>query len=251
MSLTPTPIAPKPKTGSPIVRHMRSVMIAGLLTLIPLAVSAFIVYTIFNWFTLPSRWIANFLIASIVAPALDWQNPEAIAILQAWTAPMIALVISILTIYIMGLLGLFGLGKRLLEAFEQLIENLPLVKGIYGTTKQVIGVFKSGSGGGPSFQRVVLVEFPRVGTWTVGFVTNSVHDEQTGQTLVCVFIPMTPNPTSGFFQMFPERDVRETDWSVDQGIKIVLSGGLLAPSTLSRVEAPPGGSASAAQNPPA
>ncbi len=229
------------------MRHLRSVMIAGLLTLIPLAVSAFIVFTIFNWFTLPSRWIANFLIASLIAPAMDWRDPEAIGILQSWTAPAIALIISVLTVYIMGLLGLFGLGKRVLEAFEQLVENLPLVKGIYGTTKQVVGVFKSGGSGGHSFQRVVMVEFPRAGTWAVGFVTNTVHDELSGHDLVCVFIPMTPNPTSGFFQMFPAKDVRETDWSVDQGIKIVLSGGLLAPQVLSRPQDAPAADAAANQ----
>lgn len=219
------------------MRHVRSVMIAGLLTLIPLAVSAFIIFTIFNWFTSFSRPIANFLISSLVAPALQWDDPQAIEILKWWTAPVIALVISILVVYVMGLLGLFGLGKRLLEAFEQLIENLPLVKGIYGTTKQVISVFKSGAGGGHSFQRVVMVEFPRRETWTVGFVTKTVRDGTSGNMLVCVFIPMTPNPTSGFFQMFPERDVRDTDWSVDQGIKIVLSGGLLAPDVIGEKDA--------------
>lgn len=218
------------------MRHLRSVMIAGLLTLIPLAVSAFIIFTIFNWFTSFSRPIANFLISNIVAPSISWDNPEAIEILKWWTAPIIALIISVLVVYVMGLLGLFGLGKRLLEAFEQLIENLPLIKGIYGTTKQVISVFKSSSGGGHSFQRVVIVEFPRKGTWTIGFVTKTVHDSVTNQELVCVFIPMTPNPTSGFFQMFPASEVRDTEWSVDQGIKIVLSGGLLAPPVLGENE---------------
>lgn len=225
---------PQVTKGSPIMRHLRSVLIAGLLTLIPLAVSAFIIFTIFNWFTAFSRPIANFLISTLVAPALHWDDPEAIEILKWWTAPGIALIISVLTVYVMGLLGLFGLGKRLLEAFEQLIENLPLVKGIYGTTKQVVSVFRSGSGGGHSFQRVVIVEFPRRDTWTVGFVTRTVVDDHTKQALVCVFIPMTPNPTSGFFQMFPADDVRDTDWTVDQGIKIVLSGGMLAPPVLGK-----------------
>jgi uncharacterized membrane protein len=76
------------------------------------------------------------------------------------------------------------------------------------------------------------VEFPRKGTWTIAFVTKTIEDPTTGSHLVCCFIPMTPNPTSGFFQMFTEGDVRSTDWTVDVGIKIVLSGGLLSPATL-------------------
>ena len=94
-----------------------------------------------------------------------------------------------------------------------------------------MGVFRQGSGG-HGFQRVVLVQFPRLGTWSVAFVTNTVQDPVSAQALVCVFIPMTPNPTSGFFQMFPEADVRPTDWTIDMGIKIILSGGLLAPGNL-------------------
>ncbi len=118
-----------------------------------------------------------------------------------------------------------------IEAVEHFIENLPLVKSIYGTTKQVIGVFRQGSGGA-GFQRVVLVEFPRPEIWTIGFVTNTIVDTSTDTKMVCVFIPMTPNPTSGFFQIVPLSQIRETDWTVDQGIKIILSGGLLAPATL-------------------
>jgi uncharacterized membrane protein len=150
------------------------------------------------------------------------------------TSGTLAIVIAVAFVYLLGLLGTFFIGRQILEQLDHFIGNLPLIKGIYGTVKQVMAVFRQG-GGGAGFQRVVLVEFPRQGTWTLAFVTNTVHDEQLGK-LVCCFIPMTPNPTSGFFQMFPEDQVRSTDWSVDMGIKIVLSGGLLAPRELTHPE---------------
>jgi uncharacterized membrane protein len=170
----------------------------------------------------PANWISDHIFGDVATGFTPY--------LRNITAATAAVLISLLIVYLLGLLGSFFIGRQILAQVEHFIENLPLIKGIYGTTKQVIAVFRKG-GGGAGFQRVVLVEFPRQGTWTVAFVTNTVHDAATGN-LVCCFIPMTPNPTSGFFQMFPEDQVRNTDWSVDLGIKIVLSGGLLAPHEL-------------------
>ena len=209
-----------------LVRHFRTAFLTGVLTLIPLAVCFYIIVTLFNFFTAFSRPIARFLVEYIIAPV--FANHVDANTFTAWTAPILSFFISAIVIYILGLLGIFAVGKRILKAGDHFIENLPLIKGIYGTTKQVISVFRSG-GGGAGFQRVVLVEFPRLGTYTIAFVTNTITDVHTNTRLVCTFIPMTPNPTSGFFQMFPETEVRSTNLTVDQGIKIVLSGGLLAP----------------------
>jgi uncharacterized membrane protein len=172
----------------------------------------------------------------------DVETTAFINALRYSMSSVFAVLFSLLIIYLLGLLGSFFIGRQILAQVEHFIENLPLIKGIYGTTKQVMAVFRQ-SGGGSGFQRVVLVQFPREGTWTIAFVTNTVRDGTPeaavaeGRKLVCCFIPMTPNPTSGFFQMFPEEQVRNTDWSVDLGIKIVLSGGLLAPQDLGRKSA--------------
>ena len=184
-----------------------------------------ILFQFFTGFTGP---IAKQIAPHLVKMAASASSDTVVNILS----PILAVLISLIVIYILGILGTFVVGRRILAAGEHFIENLPLIKGIYGTTKQVIGVFRAG-GGGQGFQRVVLIEFPRVGIWTVGFVTNTITDEASGEKFICVFIPMTPNPTSGFFQMFPEDQVRDTDWTVEQGIKMVLSGGLLAPTDLS------------------
>jgi uncharacterized membrane protein len=243
---------------SPVLAHLRTVLFAGLLTAIPLFITIFILGIFYGFFTqytqAPADWIVDHLFvnpATATGPAAESTILKA---LRAVTSGTFAIILALLIVYILGLLGSFFIGRQILAQIEHFIENLPLIKGIYGTTKQVMAVFRQ-SGGGSGFQRVVLVQFPREGTWTVAFVTNTIHDAAvrpptfvtptampagatelptvpaTGR-LVCCFIPMTPNPTSGFFQMFPEEDVRSTDWTVDMGIKIVLSGGLLAPPEL-------------------
>lgn len=214
---------------SPVLAHFRAVIFAGVLTAIPLFITVYIVTIFYNLVTNYTQRPAYWIVDRLIGPLLH--NYITLDHLKTFTTPFLAILISLLIVYILGLLGTFFIGRQILAQIEHFIENLPLIKGIYGTTKQVISVFRQGSGGS-GFQRVVLVQFPREGTWTLAFVTNTVHDASTGQRLVCCFIPMTPNPTSGFFQMFPEDQVRNTDWTVDLGIKIVLSGGLLAPPTL-------------------
>jgi uncharacterized membrane protein len=229
----PAPGTPAPKKShrplrqrSPILAHLRSVFFAGLLTAIPIFITVYILNVFYGLVTKYTEVPAGWLVTRLFGDGTDGY----IGYLRNAAAPTFAVLISLAIVYLLGLLGTFLVGRRILAQIESFIENLPLIKGIYGTTKQVIAVFRQG-GGGAGFQRVALVEFPRQGTWTVAFVTNTVHDPAHGN-LVCCFIPMTPNPTSGFFQMFPENQVRNTDWSVDTGIKIVLSGGLLAPHEL-------------------
>jgi len=216
---------------SPVLAHLRAVLLTGLLTAIPLFITVSILAILYSQVTKFTKDPADWIVTSLLAPV--FHNTITEENLKTITIPFIAVLISLGIVYVLGLLGNFFIGRQILAQVETFIENLPLIKGIYGTTKQVIAVFRQG-GGGAGFQRVVLVQFPREGTWTLAFVTNTVHDSQAvppGR-LVCCFIPMTPNPTSGFFQMFPEAQVRNTDWTVDMGIKIVLSGGLLAPPEL-------------------
>ena len=208
-------------------QHLKSVFIGGLLALIPLFVTIYILRLLFlaaTGFFYPTvqDWLGNVQVQ-------HWthiHNATAIAVMAAF----VSLLVFLGVVYLIGVLGSFVIGRQLLNAFDHFVENLPLLKGIYSTTKQVIGSFrKEGSKG---YERVVLVEFPRVGIWTIAFVTNTVTDSCCGKRYLTVFIPMTPNPTSGFFQFVPEEDVRNTDWTKEQAITIVLSGGLMAPAEM-------------------
>lgn len=234
------PSPPRLRRRDRFFSHLRSSFLTGLITLVPLFITLYLLKLLFNFATGLTRPLAEVLVPAIVrvlaAPPIIGDLPgerayaRMVELITGWASPILALIITTLIIYTLGVLSIFTIGRRLLAIGEHFIENLPLIKGIYGTTKQVITVFRHG-GGGAGFQRVVLVEFPRAGTWTIAFVTNTINDGPTHR-LVCCFIPMTPNPTSGFFQMFKEEEVRNTEWSVDTGIKIILSGGLLAPHDL-------------------
>jgi uncharacterized membrane protein len=222
----PELVKPVIQVRTSILAHLRSALITGLLTAFPLFITIYILTILYGLVTKFTAAPAAWLVTRALTPVLN--QYIAPSTLITILTPILAVLISLAVVYTLGLAGSFFIGRKILARLEHFIENLPLIKGIYGTTKQVIGVFRQG-GGGSGFQRVVLVEFPRLGTWTLAFVTNTITDETLNTKLVCCFIPMTPNPTSGFFQMFPEDAVRNTDWTVDMGIKIVLSGGLLAP----------------------
>ncbi|HUO07712.1 MAG TPA: DUF502 domain-containing protein [Phycisphaerae bacterium] len=219
-----------------ILSHLRSILLTGLLTVIPLFITLWVLSFLYGLVTIytatPAAWITDRLLAPWLSAYISEDNIKTVL------TPFLAVLISLVIVYVLGLLGTFFIGRQILARLERFIESLPLIKGVYGTAKQVMSVFRSG-GGGAGFQRVALVEFPRLGTWTIAFVTNTIDDNATGKKLVCCFIPMTPNPMSGFFQLFPEDQVRATDWTVDMGLKIVLSGGLLVPSQINNPEAAP------------
>ena len=230
-SLTPslaTPAPEKPPVTGGFLHHMKSVFIGGLFALIPLFVTLWVLSFLDHVTTDFSFPLARFIVTSSpLHSETGWNTTAATTVLSS----ALALVLFLCFVYAIGALSTFVIGRKLLAKLDHFVENLPLLKSIYGTTKQVMSVFRQG-GGGAGFQRVVLVEFPRAGIWALAFVTNEVTDISCGKKYVAIFIPMTPNPTSGFFQLVPIDDVRNTDWTVDQGIKIVLSGGLLAPREL-------------------
>jgi len=208
--------------------HLKSVFIGGLIALVPFLITLWILNILFQIAVSISGKAASVLVGFKFIQDFTHLNDY---IAQAYVAPVLAVIMTILFIYIVGVLTTLVIGRKLLDMVDHFVEHLPLLKGIYSTTKQVITVFRQG-GGGAGFQRVVLVEFPGNGLWTIAFVTNEISDVSCGQRYVSLFIPMTPNPTCGFFQLVAVEMVRNTDWTVEQAIKIVLSGGLLAPPQL-------------------
>ncbi|MEI7767940.1 MAG: DUF502 domain-containing protein [Phycisphaerae bacterium] len=221
--------------------HLRNMLVTGLIALIPLLITLYflkIIYGVATEFSRPLAVLLTRLLAWAFVPARVVADAEQLKqwepffkTFQDWATPVVALLISFLVVYGFGLLMQFVIGRRVLKVLEATVRNLPVVNIIYGTVKQLVAMFNRG-GGGQGFQRVVLIEFPQPGMWAVGFITGTIYDHNNGQTMLSVFIPLTPNPTSGFYQIVSAAQVRETDWSIDQGIKIILSGGLLAPKEI-------------------
>jgi uncharacterized membrane protein len=139
------------------------------------------------------------------------------------------LFVFVLTVLI-GWLSRYLFGKYLFKLTEDLINKVPFVRTIYRTLKQIVKTF--GESNMAAFTKTVLVEYPRTGSYAIGFLTSDVGGEvqsKTGQHVMNVFIPTTPNPTSGFLLMVPREDIMDLDMSVGDGIKMVISGGIVVP----------------------
>jgi uncharacterized membrane protein len=150
-----------------------------------------------------------------------------------WYWSMVALLLTFVLISIVGMLARNYLGQKLIESVDTSLLRVPLLNKIYGTTKQVNEAFTSG--GKNSFKTVVMVEFPRAGMYSIGFLTGEADNEiraKTDEKLFCVFIPTTPNPTSGFLVLLPEDEVTKLDMSVAEGVKFIISLGSISPETL-------------------
>jgi len=148
-----------------------------------------------------------------------------------YLAPLIGFIVTLLLIVLIGMLTTNFLGREFVAAFDRLMLRIPVIKGIYGSARQLLDAFSQKT---TSFQRVVAVEYPRSGVYTVGFVTREQFAmtpnegrRMSGYTLV--FFPTTPNPTSGWMTAIPEEQVIPLDLTVEEGLKLIVSGGLVIP----------------------
>jgi uncharacterized membrane protein len=152
-----------------------------------------------------------------------------------WYWSLAALLVAVVLTTIVGLLARNYLGQKVIESVDASLLRVPFLNKIYGTTKQVNEAFASGDKN--SFKTVVMIEFPRAGMYSVGFLTSEVHAaalHKTSEKMVCVFIPTTPNPTSGFMVLVPEEQVTKLDMSVADGFKFIISLGSISPDHLPR-----------------
>ncbi|MCB5195921.1 DUF502 domain-containing protein [Deefgea salmonis] len=153
--------------------------------------------------------------------------------------PGFGVILTVLVLFLTGIFAANILGRRLLGVGESILKRIPIVRSIYMSVKQVSDTLFSDSGN--AFRKAVLVQFPHQGTWSVGFVTgvpNGEISEKLGGELISVFVPTTPNPTSGFLFMAKISDVKELDMSVDEALKYVISLGVVMPSTKQLLDSP-------------
>ena len=210
----------------------RANFLAGLAIVLPAVVSVAVIFWLF--FTISS--VTDTLLIFIPR---QFTHEDAGGVpgggRMHWYWSMIALLLAVLLTAIVGLLARNYLGKKIIEVVDGSLLRVPLLNKIYGATKQVNEAFTSGSK--TSFKTVVMVEFPHPGTYSVGFFTGEVHEEmlkKIHKKLVCVFIPTTPNPTSGFLVLVPEEEVIRLDMSVTEGVKFIISLGSISPESIAR-----------------
>jgi uncharacterized membrane protein len=150
-------------------------------------------------------------------------------LMHPWFQSGMAIVLVLAALYAVGWVATRVIGRRLLRTFDQLMDRIPLVKTIYGSVRQLLAVLQQHPDG---VQRVVLIEFPSAAMKTIGFVTRTMRDADSGRELVVVFVPTAPNPTSGYLEIVPLDQVISTDWTMDEAMAFVISGGAVAPATL-------------------
>jgi len=153
--------------------------------------------------------------------------------------PGFGVVLSLLVLFLTGMLVTNFLGRKLVALWEKILARIPLVRSIYSSSKQVIETLFSSNG--QAFRKVLLVEYPRQGCWSIAFQTGSGTMElrdQVGQELITLFVPTTPNPTSGFLIVVPKDAVLELQMSVDDALKMVISLGVIQPANLKPTHVP-------------
>ena len=188
-------------------------LITGLLSILPIALTYWIVLKLFQFFSNPG--------AKIVAIIFKDNIPQYIPELTGF-------ILTISFIYLMGLLISNVFGKQIYAWFEKILSRIPFINTVYRTIKQITSHLS-----GPdrqAFKKVVFIEYPRKGIWTLGMVTGESNNVN-GELYYHIFVPTTPNPTSGYLLYLPQRDTRQTDMSIEEGMRIIISGGVLAPKT--------------------
>jgi uncharacterized membrane protein len=146
-----------------------------------------------------------------------------------WSILATLIVIALVTL--LGYVSRYVFGKFFFSIGDRFVQTIPGVNAVYNTVRQIVNTFSSQSR--HMFNKVVLVQFPREGSWTIGFLTNTVQGEaqaKAGQDVWTVFVPTTPNPTSGFLLMLPKSEIVELDMPVGEGMKMIISGGAVVPT---------------------
>jgi uncharacterized membrane protein len=196
---------------------VRNAFLSGLLLLAPLAVTLMVFF-----------WLIE-AVGGRVRPLYDRFLPDSLAgIPFFWDFLATGIVFVLITG--LGFLSRYFFGKYLLGAAERFIETIPGVNSVYGSVKQIVQTFSSQNRN--IFSKVVLIEFPRPGVHVIAFLTNKAQGEpqaKTTEEVWTLFVPTTPNPTSGFLVMIPRKDIVELDMSVGDGMKFVISGGAVVP----------------------
>ncbi|OBS09021.1 DUF502 domain-containing protein [Acidihalobacter prosperus] len=204
---------------------LRRYLIAGLLIWVPLVITVTVIDV-----------LMGFMDRTLLLLPPQWR-PEA---LLGYPIPGLGLVLTVAIVLLTGLLAANLFGRKVVAVWEALLARIPLVRSIYSAVKQVAETVFAANG--EAFRKVLLIEYPRRGIWTLAFQTGSASreiQERTAAEVITVFVPTTPNPTSGFIMMVPRDEVIELSMTVEEALKLVVSLGVVSPRDLPRATAAP------------
>ena len=197
-----------------LARHVRRSLISGVLLLLPVALTYVIIRFLFD------------LADGVLRPWIEWCLGQ---FGIEWTLPGPGVVAAVVIVYLVGALATFGLGRMAVDWARSSLLRVPFVGTVYSANRQLVESFSGTSTTG--FKRVVLVQFPRAGAWSLGFLTG-ITDADGVERLIMTYVPTAPLPNSGFVVLMPPQDVLDTDLSVPDAMQLMFSGGIVSPSTI-------------------
>lgn len=213
-SQNPEPEKEKKSFSAFVAHRLRSYFITGILVTAPISITFYIAWSFISF------------VDRLMAPMMptDWRY-------QSWEFPGMGLLVAILALTLLGWVMAGVLGRLWLNLSGRIMTRMPILSGVYSTLKQLFETVLANKS--QAFREVGLIEYPRRGIWTIVFVTGAppprISREIDEKQMLAVFVPTTPNPTSGFLLFVPEKDVKILDLTVEEGLKLVISTGIVAP----------------------
>lgn len=204
---------------SNLKRRLRNIFITGILITVPVAFTLFILNFLF-------KLLDNLVVPWFIKTLIRVGTP----IPEDFRLPGLGLILIVLLIFVIGVLTQSFLGGKLVQLGEMIVDRIPVVRSIYTGAKQVVTTIAKADT--KAFRKVVLVEFPRKGIYSLGFITGTTEgevQELTNAKLVNVFVPTTPNPTSGFLVFVANEEIIELTMTIEDGIKFIISVGIVTP----------------------
>lgn len=203
-----------------LIASLRGNFLAGLAVIAPGVLTIWLVWNVINW------------IDGMVLPLIPSRlHPEA---LTGWDIPGVGVIVFVVFTLVMGYFTKGFIGRTLVNWGERIVEAMPVIRSIYNAVKQIADTILSRQA--PTFDRACLVEYPRPGIWAMAFISTTtrgeIGDHLAGNgDMISIFLPTTPNPTSGFLLFVPRKDVIELDMAIEDAAKLVISAGLVAPES--------------------
>ena len=219
-------------------RNVRNRLVSGMLVLVPVGVTLLVMRWLFTWLAgflgpLVNGWIKS----------MGWDFGEKAPVYVTLAISVASIVLLLMLLYAAGSIGQMVVGRRVISSGEKLVMRIPLVRTVYSATKQVIEAVSMPNR--TAFKSVVLIEFPRRGAWALAFLTGEISGPD-GIKLARIFLPTTPNPTTGFFLIMAADEVIATTLTVEEAFKMIISGGIVSPHELVAAETGPLASVAAA-----
>lgn len=198
------------------MKHLRRYLVAGLLVWIPLGVTIFIL-----------KVLIGLMDKTLLLIPQQYRPEEWLG----FSVPGLGLILTLLVLLVTGLLAANIVGRSMVGLWESLLDRIPVVRSVYSAAKNFTEIVFSDSG--QSFKKVLLIEYPRKGIYSLAFQTATnlgEVQERTGEQMVCTFVPTTPNPTSGYIIIVPKKDIIELDMEIDEALKMIISLGVIIPT---------------------